>query len=319
MAALLKSIVAFLRDALSAHVGLKALSLAFAIGLFVYLHGQQEQQLTLPVAVVLRLPPESVARELMTTIPPSVHITVRGSTRVIDHLVQNSPPPVEIDLRDGRKDRITFDEAMFALPSEVEISVVDPSSIDLSWEDVVSRTIPIQASITGQPAPGFVVKGEPTVEPAGIKTRGPVSDVEVIQFARVAAFDVVGLTEGVYRRRIAIDPPPNRVRYLETPSASVTVTIARRVSEVKFQQRPVEVIGLPGVVVVPRTVDVSVVGPPEVVRALRADQIVPRADLTQQPGIDFKENKHGTASIPVSVDLANAEAEIQPPTVTVKW
>lgn len=318
MTALLKSLLTFLRESFTEHVGLKALSLAFAIGLFVYLHGQQEQQLTLPVAVVLRLPPESVARELMTTIPPSIHITVRGSTRLIDHLVQNSPPPVEVDLRDGRKDRITFDDSMFALPSEIEIMVVDPSSIDLTWEDVVSRTIPIQASITGQPAPGFVVKGEPTVEPAGIKARGPVSEVEVIQFARVAAFDVVGLTEGVYRRRIAIDPPPNRVRYLDPPSASVTVTIARRVSEVKFQQRPVEVIGIPGAVPVPRAVDVSVVGPPEVVRALRADQIVPHADIGSQ-GIDLKEIKHGTATIPVSVDLANAEAEIQPPTVTVKW
>jgi hypothetical protein len=142
--------------------------------------------------------------------------------------------------------------------------------------------------------------------------------VEVLQFARLAAFDLSGLTDGVYRRRLAIDDPPPRVRYLEAKSATVTVVVARRQTEVKFEQRPVEVVGFPRARAIPATVDVTAVGPPEIMAGLRAEQIIPRVDLASA-GIDPKAEKHGSTTLKVRVELANAEAECQPPTVTVKW
>ena len=82
------------------------------------------------------------------------------------------------------------------------------------------RQIPVQASITGKPAEGFVVKGEPEVDPQQMTVRGPVSLVETMQFVRLAAFDVSGLTEGVYRRPIAMDAPPNRISYIGPKNAT---------------------------------------------------------------------------------------------------
>jgi len=184
---------------------------------------------------------------------------------------------------------------------------------------VIARQIPIQASVAGQPAEGYVVKGEPEVEPKQITARGPASLVEVLQFARVAAFDVSGLSEGVHRRRLALDPAPTRVRYLGPPAATVSVAVARRVTEASFPARPVEVVGPSIIGVSPRAVDVTVTGPPEVVQALRAEQVVPRANLMKAPGIDLKDLRHGSAELTVTVELAGAEARVQPPSVTVKW
>ena len=147
--------------------------------------------------------------------------------------------------------------------------------------------------------------------------RGPVSVVEVIQFARLSAFDVSGLSAGVHRRRIAIDAAPVRARYLGPAAANVSVTVARRVSEAKFENRPVEVVGMPGSSTVPRTVDVTVSGPPEIIHALRPEQVIPRADLSKAANVDLK--KHGSAVLKVTVELGHAEAELQPPSVTVKW
>jgi len=309
----------FLKGAFTENVGLKAVSLALAVGLFAFLYGQQdEQQRTIPVAVVIRPPAEDANRELMTQIPASIHVTLRGPARALDRLIQTGVPPVELDLRQGHKEQIVFDESMFHLPPDTRVTIIDPPSIDLEWEDVISRQIPVQASIAGQPATGYIVKGEPEVEPPQITVRGPQSLVEVMQFARLAPFDVSGLSEGTHRRRIAIDAPPSRVRFIGPSSANVTVHIARRLSEARFEKRPVEVIGIPGATTVPRTVDVTVLGPPEIVRALRAEQVVPRADLTKMQGVDL-EARHGTAVVKVTVELARAEAEIQPPTVYVRW
>jgi hypothetical protein len=314
------SLLVFLRDSFTENIGLKALAMCFALGLFAFVHGQEEeQQRTVPVALVMRLPQASAERELMTPIPASIHVTLQGSARAIDNLLQAGVPPVEIDLRDGRRESVVFDEGMFALPPDTKITIIDPSSIELTWEDVATRQIPIQAAITGQPSDGYVVKGEPEVDPKTITVSGPLSAIEVLQFARLSAFDVSGLSEGVHRRRLGIDAPPVRVRYLGPQAASVAVTVARRVSEVRFENRPVEVVGVAGGIATPRTVDVVVAGPPEIVRALRPDQIVPVADLTKVEGLDLKELKHGSASVKVALPLSHAEAELQPPIVNVKW
>jgi YbbR domain-containing protein len=319
MTRLIANLLGWIRDAFTKNVGLKALSLAFAVGLFVYLHGQEDtQDRTIPVGLVMRMPQEGANRELMTQIRPSVHVTVRGSARGMDNLVQAGVPPVELDLRDGRTKTVMFERSMFSLPPGIEIRIIDPPSIDLEWQDVVTREIPVQASITGKPAEGFVVKGEPEVDPRQVTARGPISLVEVVQFARLAAFDVSGLTEGTYRRRLAIDPPPNRITYLVARSADAIVTIARRVTEAKFNGLPVEVVGIPRATTNPRTVNVTVVGPPEVVHALRAEQIVPRADLSALQ-LDAEARRHGSTTVKLTVDVAHAEAEIQPPSVTVRW
>src|SRR5688572_41983 len=314
----LSNLLAFLRDSFTENIGLKALAMCFALGLFAFVHGQEEeQQRTVPVALVMRLPQASAERELMTPIPPSIHVTLQGSARAIDNLLQAGMTPVEIDLRDGRRESVVFDESMFTLPPDTKITIIDPSSIELNWEDVATRQIPIQAAITGQPADGYVVRGEPDVDPKTITVSGPLSSIEVLQFARLSAFDVSGLSEGVHRRRLGIDSPPVRVKYLGPQAANVAVTVARRVSEVRFENRPVEVIGIPGGIATPRTVDVVVAGPPEIVRALRPEQIVPVADLTKVEGIDL--TKHGSSTIKVTLSLSHAEAEPQPPTVSVKW
>lgn len=314
----LATVLAWIRGAFLENFGLKALSLAFAVGLFAYQRGREDkQQRTIPVGVVMRLPPDSAKRELMTPVPASIHVTLRGSTRAIDGLLQTGVAPVEVDLRDGQRDAVIFEHNMFALPPDMEIAIIDPPSIQLEWQDIVTRQVPLQASITGQPAEGFVVKGEPEVDPEQMTVRGPVGMVETTQFVRLAPFDATGLTEGIYRRPIAIDAPPNRVSFIGPRNATVTVTIARRLAEARFTKRLVEVIGMPNAVVVPRMVDISIIGPPEIVRSLRAEQVVPRVDITKIPGVDPK--AHTSITAEVKVDIAEAEAEVQPPTVTVKW
>jgi YbbR domain-containing protein len=314
------TLLAWLRDAFTANLGLKLLAFTFALGLFAYRRGQEDiQQRTFPVGVVMRLPPESVQRELMTPIPASIHVTLRGSSRALDRLSQTGVAPVELDLREGRRESVVFEPSMFPLPRDVEVTIIDPPSIPLDWQDVILRQVPLQASITGKPAEHFEVKGAPEVDPKEITVRGPASLVEAMQFVRLAAFDVSGLTKGAYPRAIAIDAPPNRVSHIGPPNATVTVTIARRVIEAPFPKRPVEIVGVTAGTVTPRTVDVTVIGPPEIVRALRAEQIVPRVDLSKIPGLELEKQKHGSTTARVIVDLAQAEAEVQPPTVNVKW
>src|SRR5688572_4844343 len=131
------SVGVFLRDSFTENLGLKALAMCFALGLFAFVHGQEEVlQRTVPVGLAVRLPPSSAQRELMTPIPASIHVTLEASARVIDDLIQSGIDPIEIDLRDGRRESVVFDEGMFTLPPDTKVTIIDPSSIELTWEDV---------------------------------------------------------------------------------------------------------------------------------------------------------------------------------------
>jgi len=311
----------WVQQALTQNLGLKLMAFGFALGFFGYVHGQEDiGQRTIPIGVI-SLPPEEGDRELMTTIPPSIHITVRGSRRAMTDLVQDGIPPVEIDLRQGYPVEISFNREMFLLPSQIALIVADPPRLNLEWEELITRQVPLQASITGKLAEGFIVKGEPQLEPDKISVRGPRSRVEVMQFARLAPYNVTGLTAGTFPRRIAIDSPPERVNFLGTPAATVVVEVKRRESEKLFSDREVQVIGPPGARVLPQSVDVTVIGPPDVVRALRAEQIVPRVDLiaAQKWSQADSNSSSGSVSLPITVTLSGVLAEVQPPEATVKW
>lgn len=308
----------WLRDTFTENLPLKGLALLFSVLFFGYVHGQEDiRDKTLAVAVV-SLPPDGGARELMTRIPASVHVTLRGPARAINKLIQEGIAPVEVDLRKGNTERLTFPPSGFHLPSEVKVLTVDPPEIPLEWEEVITRRLPLQVSLTGLPARGSEVTGPPELDPREATVRGPISRVEVLQFARLAAFDVTGLSPGTYTRRIALDSPGPLVRYLGSQAATVTIHIAERRIERLFASLPVEVVGPAYGFSLPRGVDVTIVGPPEVITNLRPEQIVPQVDLLEQ-GKWSADLQHGSTVGLVSVHLAHAEARIQPPTVIVKW
>ncbi len=309
----------WLKSALTENMGLKLTALIFSLGFFGYVHGRENiQQRTIPVSVV-SLPPESGEQELMTRIPPDIHVTLRGSGRALSDLVQEGSPPIEIDLRTGYPKKIKFTREMLRLPPQLDLIVVDPPHLELEWEQVVTRQIPLQASVTGHVADGFIIKDEPQVEPERVTVKGPRSVVEVIQFARLAAYNVTGLTEGSFPRRIAIDPPPDRVAYLGSPAATVTVEVKRRESEKLFSDLPVQVVGPGRASVHPEKVDVTVIGPPDVVRKLRAEQIVPQADLLEADKWNPETKEPGSANVFLKVTLNKVRVEVQPPTATVRW
>src|SRR3954469_16729794 len=104
----------WLREALTENIGLKAIAFTVALGLAAYTRGQLDRtQRTIPVGVVMRLPPDRAHRELMTPMPANVDVTIFGTTRAIDRLIQTGISPVELDLRDGTSESVTFEKTLF--------------------------------------------------------------------------------------------------------------------------------------------------------------------------------------------------------------
>jgi len=303
----------WLRSAFTDNLGLKGVCLVFALSLVGYQRSLEEKR-TRTVAFQLdaQLPPDESKRELMTTLPPVVRLTVEGSTRSLDGLTSNMSS-VALDLRGGTRHEVRFSPADFDIPPDVKIRSIEPERLALEWQDIVTRSVPVQSSVTGNVAEGYEVSGL-SVEPEEVQLTGPANLVQVTQFVRVAPFDVTGLSEGDYRRLLALDPPPERTSYSGTSSTAVSVKIRRRLVSQVFSEVPVEVVGLPGARTVPASVVVTVVGPPDVVRGVSRELLVPQVSVAEE---ELK--RHGSRMVDVKVELSRARAEIQPPRVKVNW
>ncbi len=301
-----------LRVALTENMNLKVLSFGFALVLYSLVHGGQDSRRSVVVDLEVGLPPESSDRVLVGSIPQSIRIFVRGSNQTIDNL-RAASVSVQIDLATQQPSHISFEPKMVRLPDgvNVEIEQFDPPSIDLRWEQRIVRDVPIQVSVVGTPADGFVVKGPLIAEPKAAKVRGPQSDVMVLQFIRADAFDVRGLTEGTYPRNLAVERANPRLK-IEPTTVVVSAEIAREVAERVFPKLAVVLVGIPKGKSTPGEVDVRLVCPPDIVRSLRPDQIVPQVEVTSK-------ELSGSVSLPVQVRIDKCDAYVIPREVVARW
>ena len=301
-----------IRLALTKNMNLKVLSFGFALVLYSLVHGGQDARRSVVVDLEVGLPPESSDRVLVGSLPQSIRIFVRGSNQTIDNL-RASSVSVQIDLTTKQPSHMVFEPKMVRLPEgvNVEIEQFDPPTIDLHWEQRIVRDVPIQVSVVGTPADGFVVKGPLVAEPKSAKVRGPQGDVMVLQHIRADAFDVRGLTEGSYPRNLAVERANPRLK-IEPTTVIVMAEITREVSERVFQKLPVSVVGIAKGKSTPGEVDVRLVCPPDIVRSLRPEQIVPQVEVTSK-------DASGSLSLPVQVRIDKCEAYVIPREVITRW
>jgi YbbR domain-containing protein len=304
----------FLRGVFFENVGLKIISLICAIGFYAFIHGGERAQRTYAVPVVSLMPPPSVQRVVVKPPPSEIAVTLSGPKSQIDSLTGKDLGTIQLDLRTGLESTVQIKPSMLSVPPGLTVEQIFPSEIEVRWDDIIRRKLPVQVSRTGEPAPGFIVKGSVVASPESIEATGPRMVIDVIQYARAAPYDVSGLTEGTHPRTLDLEPPPQQVSF-SSEQVTATVEIVREERMVPFKNIPVEVIGAPKAVTKPPSVTVKVKGAPDVVNALQTDQIVPR--VTLPPDVDL--TKPGSRFLPVEVDVAGATADVDPPKVIVKW
>jgi YbbR domain-containing protein len=299
-----------LRSALTENIGLKLLSFLCALLLYSLVHGSQDAQKSVSVDLVVLLPPDSAKRVLVSQLPPRVRVTLRGSRTALDELHGDDIGNLQLDIRGGQDKRVTIDPALVHVPAGIQVEQVDPPSIDLMWDDVVTRDVPVQVSLANTPPAGFTVKSA-VADPVNVRVKGPKGRVNLLQHVTADAFDVSGLMAGNYTRSLALSRPDVGLAY-DISSVSVALEIQRELPERSFAKLPIAVVGVPKAKTLPPDVDVRLACPPDVVHALRAEQVVPRVEVKTTEA-------SGSESLPVVVTVDKCEAQITPQTVVVRW
>ncbi|MFO0611289.1 MAG: CdaR family protein [Polyangiaceae bacterium] len=304
----------FLRGVFFENLGLKLLSLVLAVGFYVFIHGGERAQRRFAVPVVAIVPPDDANRKLVDPPPTEISITVSGPKTQIDALRGSDVGTVQLDLHTGFETTVQIKPELFTVPAGLTLEEIFPKQIEVRWDDIITRKIPVELRRSGEPAAGFSMKGPILVKPDVIDATGPRRIVELIQSARTAPFEIASFEEGSHSVSVDLQPPPPSVTF-DTEQVTATLELLREEHEVSFKAIPVEVVGQPTLIVKPKTVTITARGMRETVNALQADSIVPRVELPAD--VDLK--KPGSRYLDVILTISNVVVTIDPPQVLVKW
>jgi len=143
-----------------------------------------------------------------------------------------------------------------------------------------------------------------------VKVRGPQSQVVVLQHVRAEAFDVHGLKESSYPRELAIERPSPSLK-IDPARVIVTAEITREVQSVSSRSWQSPSWSREGPKSTGRGRCASRL-PPDIVRSLRPEQIVPQVEVTSKEA-------SGSQSLPIRVKIDKCDAYIVPRDVIARW
>jgi YbbR domain-containing protein len=279
------------------HIGLKVLSLAIAVLLWMAVAGEEIVERGLRVPLELQQLPQGL--ELAGEVPSTVDVRVRGGSGSLSRVGPGDVVAV-LDLRAARAGHRLFPLApdQVRVPFGVDVVQITPSAVAMAIEASQTKRVPVIPAVDGRPAPGFVV-GPMTSDPAAVDVIGPETAVNRVSFAVTEPVSITGARDRV-RGTVILGLVDPSLRLKNVRSATVTVQIVPAPLEQTLTRRPVLVQNIAENLTAqarPPLVDVTLRGTREALSAFDAAEVVAYVDAT---GLGA-----GSYRLPVHADLSH--------------
>ena len=249
-----------------------------------------------PVTVTVTGSPEKGFIAGQPQVIPSV-VNVRGPTSILDKLESVS---VDVNVTGAKETLrvarpVTFkdikNEGIFAPDPNLESLNAFPDTVEIIVpiypQELASKTVPLRVAASGQPAEGMMVRMITPV-PSQVQLLGDAEALKDIQYITLSNVDVTGMSS-----TRTVDYPlssinlPSGVSFIEGTKISVLVTIGSSPINKTIEGLNVQIRNIPENLTAEQiAVDITINGFPEVVNALKAEDIsvwVDAAGLEEGP------------------------------------
>lgn len=196
----------FIRRHVLHNFGLKLISLALAVGLWLLVARDPVAEVAVTVPIEFQNTPENL--EISTENIPQAQIRVRGPERVVRQLRPLDVHP-EIDLSGAKPGERTFDLGAHQIrqPYDLEVVQIVPSQFHLSFDTRLTRQVEVHPRVIGTFAPGYSID-RVAVDPPSITISGPQKRVEAVEAAITDPVDVSGTMErGTFTTHAYVSDP----------------------------------------------------------------------------------------------------------------
>jgi len=261
--------------AVTANIGLKIVSLLFAVFLWLYVTAQIGEKQTFRVPLVLANVPESLT--VVREAPADIAITMRSTRSELLKLRLLSNVKATVDLGAARGGRVIvpLSTAILNLPSGFKVedaAIESPKSLTLDFERVVSVSAAVAPALRGAVPKGMILVGRPVVTPDRVLLRGPASAMNGITSVETEPIDLQN-KRGKFSREVSLRPGGRRKA---APSrVLVEFEVSKRAVRTISGIPPTLLQGEEGLVVEfsPKTAALTVEGPETLVNRLVADDV----------------------------------------------
>ncbi len=201
---------------------LKLVSLAFAVVLWFFVMGESRMEVNHIVQMEYNNLPEGLM--IANEVPTSASIRISGP-RALQANISPGDINLSVDLEDLSAGVTSFkrlDETL-NIPSGLKITRISPSYVDVKLERVRERAVPVKIVLTGEPAPGFIVKSFRS-EPVKVFVSGAESELKGVSEVVTEGIDLSNVQES-FTQTVAISYVGNYTDLKEIKTVEAQVVL----------------------------------------------------------------------------------------------
>jgi len=274
------------------NMALRLLSLAFAVGLWLFVNAGQHGSLQTFTAPLLYrgMPPGFV---ITNQHPDNVHVQITGP-RTLLSLIDPTRLAQRVDLTGVGVGQMQFriTPEQFVVPRGTNVTSVTPSQLTLDVDRIVERTVPVKLALAGNVAEGYEIKSE-SVAPTTVTIKGPSREVARIDSVTTEPFSI-DKANADDSGTVDLSAPPGSVR-LENEAVTAEVSVGPILVQKQFRDIPVEVRNsIYRNRIAPARASVTLHGPVLVLNALKPQSLI---------FVDADSVPPGIYDLPVQVNL----------------
>jgi len=214
-----------MKHPISKNLGLKITAVLLSILLWVFATSRGLSEIVLDVPLEFKnIPPRL---ELMYYDVKAVSLNIKGQERLI-RTIRPTDIRVWIDLTKAKKGEgiYAINKNNISLPLTVTVKNITPSSVKVSLEESVSRTVKVRPIVVGIPEKGYYIKSI-SVVPQTVDLEGASSKIKKVDKVKTEPLDVTGRSETL-TKDLKLDVSGMNIR-TKVDEVMVKVVIAKEI------------------------------------------------------------------------------------------
>ena len=205
---------------------LKLISLGLAAMLWMFVATEASSEIGMEVPLEYRnIPPQL---EITGDTTNMVQVRLRGSSNVIrDISPRDVSTTIDLSKMQSGEKIIPLPPQNVQAPFGAEVVRVNPSSVRFDLERTLRKTVPVVATIQGQPTDGFEL-GSVMVNPNKVEVEGPESRINTLESIATVPIRLERRQTHI-EQTVDLDVPDPQIRLQHPAPVSVRVEVRRKV------------------------------------------------------------------------------------------
>ncbi len=254
------------------HLKIFALCAAILLFRFVTSEGNSSVMGFFVPVEVKNIPHDKV---LLWPLSPQAQVSIKGPSFLVSSVVA-SPPTFKVRIPADVQNRYvaTLSKSDLALPPNVQVLSIDPGEIQMSFDNLVQRELPVEFATIGALHAGLTME-KLQVTPDRVLIRGPESRLRELKEIQTEPVDLRDVDQA-----FAKDVPlrlPGSLTELSVQQAHVTFSVSEILESKIFPAVPVELRSTSGekLLLPVSKVSIEVRGPVARISTLKPEEIIP--------------------------------------------